>query len=244
MALSSPLCQKIIPSDDCNPGRDLAYCRPCREAYSLAELTSEIAGETVDLSRPPSGAWYQSDGSGVVAGASHRSLVAGLFTLLFGLFWNGLVSVFVVFALSGTLNVLHLPTPRWFPAPVMNDKVMGPGVVVFLWMFLTPFILVGMAMVCGFLSSVAGRTEVRLRDGKGSVFVGLGPLGWSRYFAPGQVKSVKIEDKSWQDSDGDRQRKAAIALVLERKTMKFGSMLSDQRRRFLAAALRQSLRRM
>lgn len=245
MAPTCPLCQKIIPPDDCNPGRDLAYCRSCREAFSLAELTLEVAtGEVVDLARPPSGTWYRSGASGTVAGASHRSILKALFALIFGLFWNGIVSVFVVFALSGTLHVLHLPAPSWFPAPVMNDKTMAPGMVTFLWLFLTPFILVGLATVGAFLSSIAGRTEIRLRDGKGSVFVGLGPLGWSRNFVPGQVKSVKVEDRSWQDSDGDRHRRAVIALTLERKTITFGSGLSDQRRRFLAAALRQSLRKL
>jgi len=49
----------------------------------------------LDVTRPPSGAWYQSSALGAVIGATHRSLGSALGLFAFSAFWNGIVSVFV-----------------------------------------------------------------------------------------------------------------------------------------------------
>ena len=59
---------------------------------------------------------------------------------------------------------------------------------------------------------------------------------------PSHVADVRIEDKQWRDSDGDRQQKTNIVIeTKEGKLIRFGSMLSNERRRFLAAILRKFL---
>lgn len=126
-------------------------------------------------------------------GASHRSLGSALGLLAAGLFWNGIVSIFVLVALSGTFHLLDVRVPEWFPAPITNDAPMGTGMVVFLWIFLTPFIVIGMGMILGFLSSLAGKTEARLEGNCGTVFTGIGFLGWTRRFDPGNVQRVTID---------------------------------------------------
>jgi hypothetical protein len=121
-------CRRVIPSDDINVAQDVAYCRQCNISYRLSDLTSgNDFGISVDLNRPPKGAWYRSDGGGTVIGATNRSLGAAFGLLFFALFWNGIVSVFVTFAISGTLHILHIPQPDWFPAPKMNGGDMGPA---------------------------------------------------------------------------------------------------------------------
>jgi hypothetical protein len=158
------------------------------------------------------------------------------------LFWNGIVSIFVLFAISGTLHVLGIPTPEWFPAPKMNGDTMNSGMVLFLWLFLTPFILIGSAMIGAFLSAVGGRTEVRLDANEGTVFVGIGPLGWKRRFNPRSIKDIRIKDSSYRDSDGDRQSKVRIRLeTADGKEIEFGSMLRPDRMKFVAGALRKAV---
>jgi hypothetical protein len=126
----------------------------------------------------------------------------------------------------------------------MNGGPMGVGMTIFLWLFLTPFILVGLAMIAGFLSCLAGRTEVRVRDWQGEIFTGIGSFGFTKRFKTDAIKNVRIEDRQWRDSDGDRRQSTHILIdLLEGKPIKFGSALSDERRQFVAAALRNAILR-
>jgi hypothetical protein len=146
-------CGKTIPPDDVNVARDVAFCRACNLAYPLSSLASGLALDAkVDLHQPPPGCWHRRTGMGSLAGASHRSLGMALPLLGVALFWNGIVSVFVLLAVSSTLHLLNVPMPEWFPAPRMNDEAMGTGMTIFLWIFLTPFIVIGLGMIGGFLS--------------------------------------------------------------------------------------------
>jgi hypothetical protein len=124
----------------------------------------------------------------------------------------------------------------------MNGSPMSKGMTLFLWIFLTPFIVIGVSMIGAFFLSVGGRTEVQADPTGGTVFTGVGPLGYRRRFMPSHVADVRIEDKQWRDSDGDRQQKTNIVIeTKEGKLIRFGSMLSNERRRFLAAILRKFL---
>ena len=74
------------------------------------------------------------------------------------------------------------------------------------------------------------------------MFTGVGPLGYRRRFMPSHVSDVRIEDKMWRDNDGNRQQKTYVIIeTQEGKLIRFGSMLSNERRRFLAARLRKFL---
>lgn len=240
-----PTCSKAILSDDVNVAKDVAYCRSCNLAHSLSALihTSELTSG-INLDRPPPGVRYDLHEGHITVSATHRSLAAAAGTLAIALFWNGIVSVFVLLAIAGTLRNLNIPMPTWFPTPDMNGSPMSLGMTLFLWIFLTPFIVIGSAMIGAFFLSVGGRTEVRADPTGGTVFTGVGPLGYRRRFMPSQVSDVRIEDRMWRDSDGDRQQKTCVVIeTQEGKLIRFGSMLSNERRRFLAALLRKFLLR-
>ena len=67
-------------------------------------------------------------------------------------------------------------------------------------------------------------------------------LGYRRRFVASAVKEVCVDDRSWRDSDGNRQRKTYIVVEThEGKRLKFGSMLTDERRKFVAGAVRRVL---
>jgi hypothetical protein len=179
-----------------------------------------------------------------VIGATNRSLGAAIGLLAVSLFWNGLVSVFVLFAIAGTAGNLGLTLPHWLPWHNMNGSVMGVGVTLFLWVFLTPFIVVGLAMISAFLMSLGGRSEVRMSGGDGVVFTGIGAMGWKNRFDTSGVKDVRIDDRHWRDSDGDRHRKTNVVIeTASGKHIAFGSMFTEERRTFVAGAVRSSLTR-
>ena len=244
MTAICPKCQRQIPIADLNVATDVALCRACDLVHRLSSLleTADLE-EGVDFTRPPAGAWYRHSGPVSVIGASHRSLGTAIGLLFFCLFWNGIVSVFGFLALNSTLQLLGVPTPAWFPDPKMNGSKMGVGITIGLWLFLTPFILIGLAMLAAFLSALGGRTEITITGGDGVLFTGIGPVGRRRHFQAKNVKTLRIEDRRWRDSDGDRRGTRQVVFEMEEgKPLKFGSGLSEERMKFVAAALHKELR--
>jgi hypothetical protein len=175
----------------------------------------------------------------VVIGSTNRSIGTAVGALFFCLFWNGIVSVFVCFATVSTVRHLGVPLPSWFPA--MKGSVMPLGMTIFLWLFLTPFIAIGLLLLATFLSSLAGRTELRIDNHEGVLFNGIGPLGFRKHFLTSDVADVRIEDRRWRDSDGDSRRTKQIVIETSGKSINFGSMLTDERRRFVAGAVKKEL---
>lgn len=238
-------CRRTLPTEDINVANDVAYCRRCNLSYKLSELTfGNELDQGVDLSKPPTGTWTSSSGLGPVIGVSHRSVGGAVGALLFGLFWNGIVSVFVLLALASTLNLLGTSLPAWIPQQMVKGAHMGVGMTIFLWLFLTPFIGIGLGMVWAFLMCLLGRTEVRVEGSQGRILTGIGVLSYRRSFQVAAVKDVRLEDSRWRDSDGDRRQKSFIVMELrDGKTLKLGSSLSSDQRKFVASALRRALLR-
>ncbi len=243
MTPSCPQCQRTIPSADVNVGNDVAFCRTCNVAHPLSDLVhAPDIDPNLDLTRPPEGAWCRHTGLGTNIGATYRSYGSALGLLAISLFWNGIVSVFVFLVLSSTLRLLHVSPPTWFPPVKMNQNEMGVGMTIFLWLFLTPFMLIGLAMVFGFFMSLGGRTEVTIQNGRGVIFTGIGPVGRRRRFSADAVRTVRIEDKRWRDSDGDARRNRQILIeLLNGKRIELGSTLREDRMNFFVAALRKAL---
>lgn len=234
-----PKCRRVIPSDDINVAKDVAFCRECNISYQLSELTYGSADDVdVDLNNPPNGAWYKANGAGTVIGATNRSVGAAFVLLFFAVFWNGIVSMFVCFATASTLHLLHIPLPDWFPVPKSNGSDMGVGVTIFLWLFLTPFICIGLLVAGMCLSSLFGRTEVRIDNTRGTIFAGIGALGWKRQFDASQVRDVRI---SQTRNNQGRDTFAILIETREGKQFKLGSLLTNERRQFVLGALRKTL---
>ncbi|CAN5765433.1 hypothetical protein BH09VER1_BH09VER1_51130 [soil metagenome] len=153
-----PLCNRVILADDFNVAKDLAFCRGCNASYSFADLTRSAELEAgINVQSPPTGTWYRNEASEVIFGGSFRSLPAALGTLAVALFWNGIVSVFVCGAISGTLHLMGVATPAWFFEPKVNGHIMRRWDVIGMWLFLTPFILVGLGMLCALLMRIFGK---------------------------------------------------------------------------------------
>jgi hypothetical protein len=246
-AVASPICPRckgVIPSDDVNVAKDIAYCRNCNLALSLSALASGTAvDEDVDLSRAPAGAWFRRDLEGVAIGATNRSLASAFALLFFALFWNGIVSFFVLITVAATLHQMGITIPAWFPAAMVKTGNLHLGLIIFLWLFLTPFMAVGLLLLGLFLNCVGGRGELRLQNGQGDLFTGIGPIGFHQKFELAKVRDVRVEDHRWRDTDGDSRRTTRIVIETNSQTIQFGSMFTAERRRFVAAALIKELSR-
>jgi hypothetical protein len=235
-----PRCKQVIPGQDVNVTNDIAFCRNCNLSCRLSGLTLGTAvDENVDETRPPEGTWFRRDGNGVVIGSTNRAVSQAFMLLVFCLFWNGIVSMFVFQAAVSTLKHLGLPRPAWFP--VSKGPAMPVALTAFLWVFLTPFIAIGLAMVGAFLSCLAGRTELRIEAGQGVVFNGIGPIGFRKRFAASDVRDVRIEETPRRNGNRNARPSKQIVIETDGKPITFGSMLTDERRRFVAGAAKLEL---
>lgn len=243
--MTTPTCAKcgrVIPAGDVNVANDVAYCRACNLSHALSDLTHGVEPEAnPDLGHPPAGAWYRGSGRETVIGATHFAPGAAVGLLLFSLFWNGIVSVFVFFAVSATWQKAGLAAPDWFPEPKMNGGPISNGMLIFLWLFLTPFILIGLGMIAAFLSCLAGRTEARLDDSRGVIFTGVAGVGYRQRFLTHDVTRVRLEATRSRGDDSASGQTRIVLDLREGKSIKFGSSLTEARRRFVAAALRKKL---
>ena len=235
-AILCPKCRAAIPPDDVNVKEGVAFCRACNTLTRLADLADQAEITAADPASPPQGCDFSSNGNETTITVSARSAGAAIGALFFSLFWNGIVSVFVLVAIAGSLQHIFGSVPAWFPAPSMGKagQTIPVGMLLFLWVFLMPFILIGILMLCVFFVSVAGRIEVQIRPDLASVFIGCGPLGWTRRFDPATVKSVTIGQTTWQQNN----RSKPVVVIDCGRQIRFGSMLPDDRRNWLGAILK------
>lgn len=196
-----PRCNGRIRTRDINVQEGVAVCRGCEAVTRLRELAEDADVSSADPASPPRGCRFSSDGVRTVVHASARSLGGALGLLFAAVFWNGIVSVFVLLAIAGTLHHALGSVPEWFPAPPMDSGVMPLGITIFLWVFLTPFIAIGALLAGTTLLAAGGRVEVRVDGERGSVFLGVGPLGWRRRFDVREVKSVTLGETTWKEND-------------------------------------------
>jgi len=217
MRVFCPKCQREIASAAVNVAADVAFCRPCNEAFELSELVDDVeqaseAAPPPEMLVPPRGAWFDKDLEGFTVGATTRSCAA-LFLVPFTCVWAG-----------GSLGGIY------------GSQIAKGQFEPLLCLFGIPFLL-GSLLLCAFtLMTVAGKLTVTVRRGEGVVFVGVGPLGWRKRFNPSEVRRVREEVR--RGSKGSTTR----SIVLEgTERIELGSMLSEERQRFVLQVLRYLL---
>lgn len=262
-----PTCGGVIVEDDINIKEGVGLCRACDKLWRLGELAEgsvaydgpfakvvnklvSTSGDEVitDAEMPaavPSGCWLSDSGTQIVVGAKCRS-ASGFFFLIFATFWNSIVSVFVLIAAGGLYTNLIGTLPSWFPMAGnssggkhggMTASTMPLGMTLFLCVFLIPFVLVGAGTAAAALVGLFGKVEVRLNGREGVAFTGVGAIGWKRAFEADLVRNVKIGDAgSSTNNKPDR-----TVIIEANRRIKIGTMLSEERQRWFAGALRKIL---
>jgi hypothetical protein len=238
------MCGRPIAADDINIKEGVALCRSCGKLSHLADISEIPAVDANALATPPAGCSYEEPiGGGLVLRASLRSAGTALGALAICLFWNGIVSVFVLVAIGGLYTHFIGALPTWFPVPGSGSKRgnVGPGMplgeTLFLCIFLIPFVAIGSLLFLAFVTSLIGRIEITLAGTDGRVRTGFGPFNWTRRFDPSKVKRVSIGKSSYQQNG---QNKPVIEVESDR-TVKFGSTLPQERRAWLLGFLQLQL---
>jgi len=240
-----PHCDAAIPQDQINITEGLAQCSACGALTQLSQLNlCERSIEEI-LAKPPSLCSMQADGSHVVIQASLRSWGGVLGLAAMSVFWNGIISIFVTIALAGLYANLIGPIPNGFPVPggiqqgkpVMNDKPMELGETLFLCLFLVPFVAVGTGMLLGLVTYAFGKIVAVIGPEEAAVSTGVFGLKWTNRFDPNEVRAVLFE-RSHMESNTTTGK---LIEIQADRTVRFGSMLGDDRLQWLHAALKKVL---
>lgn len=233
-----PACGEGIAPADVNVAEGVALCRRCRELTRLSEIAAEAPGVSAERALtdpPPSGCRVVDDGVTMRVEASARSLGGAVVSLFFALFWNSIVGVFVAIVAASYWVRLVGPLPAWAPSQGPGGPG-GPklplGVAIFMTLFLVPFVAVGVFMLGVALVSMMGRVAVTVRGGEGLVFTGVGAIGRRQRFDALAVKAVRIGETRHEES------KSHHIVIEGERPLKFGSVLKDERRAWMAAVLR------
>jgi len=145
-------CGKPIPVDDVNINTRLAKCRGCNAVFEFtAQVREQVRAPRKPVPLPKNLVVAEGPGSLTIV-RKWKPGSLGFFILAFALFWNLFVSVFVFAALFGG-------GATWEG----TDRKVSPA---FLWLFLTPFILVGFGMGYGALALLFNRTRVSIEENK------------------------------------------------------------------------------
>ncbi len=197
----------------------------------------------------PAGCWFSDDGVTTIVAARARTLPLGLFALVFALFWASGIGFFVMLAVGATIQVCIGDVPEWYPLwRVEQNEDLTIADVAVIWAFLTPFVLLVLAIAAVPAVLLMGRVEVRVRGDEGAVFSGVGRFGWIRRFDASRVDAVS-EPASTSALPPVRLNGIPLGrpvpmrpiLIEADRDLRFGLLLSEKRRAWMAAALRRLL---
>jgi hypothetical protein len=214
MKITCPKCGSSVPADRCNVATDVAVCARCNEAFAISALVAQgHVPDDFDIHDPPAGAWFEDTGSGWQLGATTRSPFA-FFMVPFMCVWSG-------FSLGG----------------LYGSQIAHGQFNLFISLFGIPFLFGTVLFGCLALMMVCGHVLVTSDYEGGRVFVGIGPIGWTRRFDWAAIHAVAELPANYHQPGGDGR---AIALIGQKRIL-FGSMLSEPRRYYLVQCLRQLL---
>jgi len=206
MKFFCPNCRQPLLPENINVQTDLALCKACGQVSQLSKLVDADFDPAV-LDHPPPGAWYRETMSECVFGAT----TLAFFLVPFMCVWSG-------FSLGG----------------IYGTQLIHGKFNLMMSLFGLPFLIGTFFLGSIALMAVGGKLEVRVRDGLGTVFVGIGGLGWTRRFNLAEVDS--IEDSY---TPGRRNGGSTSILLRGQSVLRFGSQLTEPRRYFILNVLKR-----
>lgn len=221
MEIECPRCGQRVAAEDINMAKDLALCRVCNEAFAVSDAVGVAEFGDVDFSDPPRGIQISDLGNRLTLTSTARSGIAWFF-VVFALFWNSIVSVFLAVGIAGAIKG--------------EDSFDGPFPG-FIFVFLIPFVLVGVGMAGAALFTLCGAVRVTLDRDVLTVFTGVAGIGRTKTADWREVTAVRIVDSGARQNDTPM-----MAVEVDGPSpIRFGTLLSEERRNFLAATLHRML---
>jgi hypothetical protein len=245
---SCPACGSEIPPTAINIKQAVALCPTCGKLSSVKDvLESDGSGAWRPGLPEPSGVSITHVGSATTIQASGSSKGAVILVGAIALFWNSGVMLFLTACASGLYSHYIGPLPAWAPDPEISGESgpgrraskMSLGQVHELCLFMVPFVLIGIGLMCGVLVLAFGKVRVAIDGDHAAATSGWGVLRWKKRFDPGSVRRVFLGHKQ---SGEDNHTTFHIQIEADRR-LEFGGVLSPERRDWMIYNLRERLLR-
>jgi len=209
--LLCPNCDCMIPMDDVNVSTDIALCRNCGRTHSFSMIRQSGVLLKQALDRPPRHVRVEELFPGRRTIVYKKIPGVVLFLIPFTAFWSGLSmwGIYIQPLLQGRLE--------W-------GKML----------FGVPFLLGTIVLTFSILMCLFGKWVITLENGMGTVFVGVGRIGWTRAFSYGRNTLVTLKSSGIYQNDVPMK---GICLKDEQGEIGFGSSIQENCKLYIAALL-------
>ncbi len=182
MKIICPKCSLQIPAADVNTTTNIAFCRPCAEAFAL---TSMVKPDAIPRVSPPAKPLSTLQVQGnvltlILPRGGPKAL--GCFLLIFSLLWNGVVGAFLVNTAMS-----------YFKSGSLNLKTEEGGTISGLYavLFLIPFVLAGAGMACAAIYIWLCQCSLVMDHERGLYRREIFGLKFDRKFEMASIKAIK-----------------------------------------------------
>lgn len=215
---SCPYCQRAIPLADVNVATDIALCRACGRTASFSASCGAGRVSLDCLAEPPHNVRVENGFSDETKIIYRRVSPILWFLVPFAAFWSGgsMVGLYWSQIKEGRFD-LH---QSLFGIPFVLGTVVLLGIIVYL---------------------ALGKWVVTLNRGEGTVFTGVGPLGWTRQFYYNRDSLVSL---CLTEVKVNQQSQEGIRICTDGKAFTFGALLKKDCKQFIAATILQEVGRM
>jgi len=206
-----PLCRAVIAAADVNVATDLALCRSCGRTSSFATVSAAAEISTDILSAPPRGIKVENDFRGGSVITYRKLSPALLFLIPFTAVWSG-GSMWGIYGTQLKKGAFDL-----------SQSLFG-----------LPFLLGTVVLLSIIIFAILGKWQISMQQGEGSVFVGVGRLGWNRSFAYGRNTMVSMCATTTRVNQIPQK---GIMVRTDGKDFVFGASLKEEAKQFIAASI-------
>lgn len=211
-------CNTGISLTDVNVASDLALCRGCGKTMAFSEIAPIPGAANFDFQNPPKGVRIEES---PIHGKSliYRKLSPVVFFLIpFTACWSG----FSMVGIYGT----QITEGKFDPARSL---------------FGLPFLIGTIVLVTAILFMLFGRWQISFPGGVLEVALKLGPLGWTRRHVYDGTTRVSVRVSP--NTRVNNQPQQLIVVETGGKTLKFGTILSEETKNFIAEFIRREIQR-
>jgi hypothetical protein len=208
-------CGAGIALADVNVANDIALCRSCGKTMAFSDITPIPGAADIDLSRPPKGVRIKDS---PIRGRSiiYRKISPIVFFLIpFTAAWSG-------FSMTGI-----------YGRQIAKGEF-DPGIS----LFGLPFLIGTIVLVSVILFMLFGRWRFSLNRGLLEVATEIGPIGWTRRLACDKSARVSLRDSAVRHNNVPQK---LIHVECQGNSLKFGAIIPEEGKKFIAEAIRRML---
>lgn len=211
-----PLCGSGIAMDDINVAADIALCRACGKTSPFSVIAGGAAISPDILSNPPGSVRVSQDfreGTTII----YRKLSGALFFLIpFTAFWSGL-SMWGIYGTQFKKGEFDL-SQSLFGLPFLIGTIVLLSIIMFLFF---------------------GKWKITMRKGFGTIFMGVGSFGWTRYFNYDRDTLVSMRMTNTRVNNVPQQ---GILIKNGDNELVFGTLIKADAKQYIAATIMKQTR--